>query len=161
MSKQYIQKGQDDNGWQGAVIDDKAQPYKFQREDVGKPCTSNKRAIERNKPPNRGVTPSPLLRWRGLRRHSIIHSTMQYQLFSVMNVPSRPKIVIKKMMKKDSMMQEFELRKNQLECSAEQLKFSPTAARHRAVVARILWMVGMVITLSDYLLRALYQFLPA
>jgi len=48
-------------------------------------------------------------------------------------------------MKKDSMMQEFELRKNQLECSAEQLKFSPIAARHRAVVVRILWMVGMVI----------------
>ena len=70
---------------------------------------------------------------------------MQYQLFSVMKDPSRPKIVIKKMMKKDSMMQEFELRKNQLECSAEQLKFSPTAARHRAVVARIPGMVGMVI----------------
>ena len=69
---------------------------------------------------------------------------MQYQLFSVMNVPSRPKIVIKKMMKKDSMMQEFELRKNQLECSAEQLKFSPTAARQRAVVARIFRNWGMV-----------------
>ena len=39
-------------------------------------------------------------------------------------------------------------------------ELSPIAARHRAVVARILGMVGMVITLSVYLLCELYQFPP-
>ena len=41
-------------------------------------------------------------------------------------------------------MQEFKQRKNQLECSAEQLKFTPTAARQMAVVARILRNMVMI-----------------